>query len=133
MLMRCYLTSHPQVQSWGVTDNVGVSPQEGMSSGDHQTYWRVLSYEFHHLRSCHLSLVSSDAKSIKHKVQSTQHYITLCTIFNNINNILHLDQSQFFYTQMVVEMTISPTAHPGTAASKLPNIAASHILRGCSA
>ena len=70
-LIRCYLTSHPQVQSWGVTDNVGASPQEGMSSGDRQTYWHVLSYEFHHLRSCHLSLVSSDAKNIQHKIQST--------------------------------------------------------------
>ena len=54
-------------------------------------------------------------------------------IFNNINNILHLDQSQFFYTQMVVEMPISSTAHPSAAASKLPHIAACHILRGCSA
>lgn len=54
-------------------------------------------------------------------------------IFNNINNILHLDQSQFFYTQMVVEMPTSPTAHSSTAASKLPNIAACHILRGRSA
>lgn len=73
------LTSHPQARSWGVTDSVGVSPQEGKSSDGHQTYWHVLSYEYHHQRSCHLSLVSSSTKNSQQRF--SQHNITLLLVW----------------------------------------------------
>jgi hypothetical protein len=126
----CYLTSHPQVQSWGVIDSAGVSPQEGKSSSVHQTYWHALNYESHHLKSCHWSLVSSGQSISYHII----FHLLWCLITQKkaFSFFPHLNQSQFLYAQMVVQVPTSPTTHPSVTSSKLPHIAACYSLWGCS-
>lgn len=69
-----------------MTDSAGVSPQEGKSSSVHQTYWHARNSESHHLKSCHLSLVSSGAKGRQHN-SSKSYYIPSSVTFNNRKSI----------------------------------------------
>lgn len=69
-----------------MTDSDGVSPQEGKSSSVHQTYWHARNSESHHLKSCHLSLVSSGTKGRQHN-KSKSYYIPSSVIFNNRKSI----------------------------------------------